>query len=245
MRRKAKPTGGIGELGERSLHAALKVALAQPGDVLEYPVGDYVVDIVRGLSFEDTAPINDQPQLCIEIQTGSFAQAKRKLNALVEICPVRLVHPIPHERVIVRVEQGGEIVSRRKAPKRGTVLDVFPELVSIPALIAHPNFALDVLLIREEMIWHNDGKGSWRRKRWSIADRRLVEIVSRHSFEAPADFAALLPDLPETFDTGELATGLRVPRHRAGKIAYCLRAMGVLELCGKRGRAYLYRRVTF
>jgi hypothetical protein len=233
----------IGTLSERSLHAALKALYAQPGDLLEYRLGGYVIDIVRGLSFEDTAQINDQPQLCIEIQTANFSNAKRKLAALVEICPVRLVYPIPYERVVVRVEDGGEIVSRRKAPKRGTVLDVFPELVSFPALITHPHFSLDVLLIREEVIWHNDGKGSWRRKRWSIADRRLVEIVSRHTFEFAADFAALLPQLPAEFDTGELAKALRVQRQRAGKIAYCLRAMRVIEACGKRKNAFLYRRL--
>ena len=127
-------TGRIGTLGEKSLHSALKAWYAQPGDRLEWSVeGKYVVDIFR--------PATDTTSgQCIEIQTRSLGKLKTKLVFLLEHWPVRLVYPIAQERHIVRIDADGEIVSRRKSPKRGTIFHLFPELVSLPALVTHPHF---------------------------------------------------------------------------------------------------------
>ena len=113
--------------------------------------------------------------------------------------------------------------------------------MGLAGLMAHPNLTLEVVLIGEEQRWRDDGQGSWRRRRWSIADRRLLSVGQSFHFAAPADFAALLPvDLAEPFDTAELAALIQAPRHLAQKMVYCLRAMGLLEVTGKRGRAVLY-----
>lgn len=226
----------IGTLSEKSLHAALKDLYAQPGDVTEYSLGGYVVDIVRGV---DSG--NGEPQCCIEIQTRSLLKMKKKLTALLDSYPVHVVHPIAAQRFLVRVSEDGVILSRRKSPRHGAIYDVFSELVSLPMLACHPNFSLEVLLIHEEEIWLDDGRGSWRRKRWSIHDRRLLEIVERVTLASPADFAALLPgSLPDPFDSKELALALKQQRYLAQKMAYCLREMGLLKVKGKRGNALLY-----
>lgn len=228
----------IGTLGEKSLHAALKAGYAQPGDRLEYPLDNYIVDIFR--PGDDTH--SDQ---CIEIQTRSLGKLKHKLTALLDRCPVRLVYPVAQERYIVRITADGERISRRKSPRRGTIYQVFPELVSFPTLAAHPHFTLDVVLTREEEIWMDDGRGSWRRKRWSIYDRHLLDVFQVVSLATCADFAVLLPaDLPALFDTRELAQALGQSRSLAQKMVYCLRAMGVVEVIGKRGHAALYQRAA-
>ncbi len=224
----------IGELREKSLHAALKDLYAQPGDVLEARVGGWVIDILR----------EGDPPLLIEIQTRSFSSMKRKLTALLDSYPVRLVHPIPAEKWIVRVSADGEILSRRRSPQKGlAAARLFRELVSFPALVAHPNLTIDLLLTREDEVWLDDGAGSWRRKRWSIADRRLIDIIERVTLASPDDFAALLPSaLPALLTTADLAAELRITRGLSGKMAYCLREMGVLDVVGKQGKAILYRR---
>jgi hypothetical protein len=227
----------IGTLGEKSLHAALKAWYTQPGDLLEWGVeGKYIVDIFR--------PATDTTSgQYIEIQTRNLGKLKPKLAFLLERWPVRLVYPIAQERHIVRIDADGEIVSRRKSPKRGTIFHLFPELVGLPALVTHPNFVLEVPLIREEEFWLDDGRGSWRRKHWSIYDRQLIDVCETVSLSTPADYAVLLPiGLPEPFDTQELAQTLHLPRSLAQKMAYCLREMAVLEVAGRRGRAMLYRR---
>ncbi|MBN1428651.1 MAG: hypothetical protein JXB07_09705 [Anaerolineae bacterium] len=218
----------MGTLAERSLHAALKEWYAQPGDRCEVDVDGYVIDIVRS-------------EMLIEIQTRHCGKLKRKLERLIENHPVRLVHPIAQERRLVKLGQGGEIDERRKSPRRGRIEHVFGELVSIPHLIAHPLFELEVLIIREEEIRSNDGCGSWRRKGWSIVDRRLVEVLDRHLFQRPADFLPLLPDnLPQPFTNRSLAQALRQRVSVAQKMTYCLVKMGVLQTVGKQGNAHLY-----
>jgi hypothetical protein len=220
---------GIGTLREDSLHAALKAWYAQPGDRFESQVDGYVIDLVRD-------------ELLIEIQTGNFSAIKPKLRTLLESHPVRLVHPIAGEKWVVRVSTEGEALGRRKSPKHGQLRDVFGELVHLAALMRHANLSVEVLLTHEEVIWREDGLGSWRRKGVSIADRRLLEVVSRHVFDEPDDFRALLPDdLPPVFTVPELSACTGQRRRSAQRMAYCLRVMGVTEVVGKRGRAPTYQ----
>src|SRR5579885_2333447 len=135
----------IGTLAEKSLHAALKAHYALPDDQLECALDGYVIDILR----------RDADGLCqcIEIQTRNLGKMKPKLQALLDRYPVRVVHPVAQQRTITRVDTDGVIVSSRKSPKHGTVFDIFPELVSFPALMCHPNLQLEVLLIHEEQVW--------------------------------------------------------------------------------------------
>ena len=218
---------GIGQLTERSLHAALKEYLAQPGDRFEVRLGRYVIDIIRD-------------DLLIEIQTRHLYALRPKLLRLLESHTVRLVHPLPYERWIVREDSAGREVSRRKSPKRAAVRDIFGELVRIPDLAAHPNLTLEVLLIREEQVWRDDGRGSWRRGRWSLIDRRLLGVAESAVFGPPADYLALLPPLPETFTNADLAKARGWNGSLAGKATYALRAMGLLAVCGKRGKSNLH-----
>jgi hypothetical protein len=225
----------IGTLAEKSLHASLKARYTQPGDMLECDLDGYVIDILR------RAPDEAAPYQCIEIQTRSLVKIKPKLLALLDDYPIQVVYPIAHERYIVRVDQHGVIRSRRKSPKRGTVFQLFTELVSFPRLVRHPHFSLEVLLICEEELWLDNGQGSWRRKHWSIYDRRLLDVVQAIPLSTPADFAMLLPtNLPPVFDSQELASAIHQPRYIAQKMAFCLREMGTLQVLAKRGNALIY-----
>ncbi len=220
---------GINTYNEKPLHAALKHWYAQPGARLEAPIDGYIIDVV-------------QDDLLIEIQTGSFASLKAKLRDLVQRHPVRLVYPIPYEKWIVKLPQEPDGKStRRKSPKRGSVVELFAELVSFPRLLAHPNFTLEVLMTQEDEVRRFDGRKAWRRRGWVIEDRRLLDVVARHRFDTPNALAALLPaDLPAPFTTADLATALGQSRRLAQKMAYCLRETGIIEAAGKRGRAVLY-----
>lgn len=224
-----KKTPQIGTLQETSLHADLKDWYAQPNDRLEVPVDGFVVDIVRG-------------ELLIEIQTRNFSALKTKLNALTQHHPTRLVFPIAQERWIIRLDSDGKTqIGRRKSPKRGRLEHIFLELVRFPELIPNPNFSLEVLVIQEEEVWLNDGQGSWRRKGWSIHDRRLIKVLDQVVFESPDEFASLLPSsVPQPFTTLDLARALHQPRYLAQKMAYCLREMGVIKKIGRRGNTLLY-----
>ena len=224
----------ISTLNEKALHAALKAWYACPGDRFEVEVDEYLVDIVRG----DTL---------IEIQTGNFTSMKRKLLKLVPRHRVRLVHPIPREKWIVRLEKDSDsVLGRRRSPRRGSVEMVFDELVGIPTLIADENFSLEVLVTQEEEVRRKNGiHRAWRRKGWVVEERRLLDVLDRHVFQTPDDLVALVPqDIDNPFTTADLADALGIDRALAQRMAYCLRKMEAIRTIGKCRNAILYTRAS-
>lgn len=214
----------IGMLREKSLHASVKTWYARPQDRVESPVDGYVVDIVR------------DDELLVEVQTRSFAPLKTKLAKLTKTHKVRLVHPIAAEKWILKISEHGEELGRRKSPKRGRVEDVFRELVSIPHLIGHKRFVLEVMMIHEEEVRMYDGKGSWRHPEWHQVDRRLVDVIEQRRLHSTADALALLPSpaaLPRPFTNRQLAEASGLRLNLAGRMTYCLRKMGALDVVGK------------
>lgn len=183
----------------------------------------------------------------IEIQTGSFGPLRSKLLRLLDAHPITLVHPIARDRYIVRVSDDPALPSKRRmSPKHGSAFDVFPALVSIPTLLAHPNLTLEVVMIIEEDVRapSERRRGRWRRD-WTRVERRLVDVVETHAIASMADLFALVDArLPETFTTNDIAAAMQSSRGLAQQAAYCFREGGVSEICGKDGNALVYRRVA-
>lgn len=202
-----------------------------PGDLFESPVDGYVVDLVR------------EDGLLIEIQTSGFSSMRAKTARLLSNGRrVRIVHPIPTDKTIVKVDADGTTVSRRMSPKHGRPSDIFAELVSFPDLLATGSLEIDVVLTVEEEIRHHTPDRSWRRKGWSVRERRLVDVTGTMLLACIDDVCALLPEgLPETFTTADIAVALGSPRRTAQQMAYCLRETGVIDLVGKRGNTLEYR----
>jgi hypothetical protein len=220
----------IGTLNEGPLHAAIKQWYAEAGDLVEYPVDGYVIDLVRNGRL-------------IEIQTGGFAPLREKLERLTESHPVRVVVPIPRTKVIVRMADDGEVLSRRRSPKRGSFADIFSKLVSWPDMVVRDGFELDLLLTSEEEIRvHRPGR-AWRRRGWVVHGRALVEVIETRRLAGAEDLSTFLPDeLPEQFTTADVAEALGIPRRGAQQMLYCLRAIETVEVTGKAANALVYRR---
>lgn len=224
----------IATFREGSLHAALKERYASSLDDarVEASVDGFVVDVAGS-------------QELIEIQTAGFAAARRKLERLVERYRVVLVHPLPVEKWLVRVDPDGVVLGRRRSPRRARPLDVFDELVHLPALIGHPNFRVELLLTREDEVRGPIPAGARFRhaRTWWRLDRRLIDVVETRSLATPADFLALLPaELPEPFTTADIVAATGRPRRLAMRAAYCLQRAGAIEAIGRRGRHMAYRR---
>ncbi len=217
-------------MNEHSLHSAIKEWYSLPNDRLEVRIDGFIIDILRG-------------DLLIEVQTKNFHGIKGKLSSLAENHQVRLVYPIPERKWIVRITGSSELASRRKSPREGRLADLFYELVSIPNLITRENFSLEVLMIEEEEIRCNDGKGSWRRRGVSIKDRKLINVTDRVLFRNEADFLRFLPtSVKRPFTNRSLAdlTGTSISLTR--RITYCLRKMGVIGMVDNNGRELIFAR---
>ena len=224
---------GFTTFREGSLHAALKAryASAAPGSRVETVVDGFVIDVVGGDELT-------------EIQTSGFAGVRRKLERLVDGHCVVLVHPMAVEKWLVVVDADAAIVRRRRSPRRALPLDLFDELVHIPALVTHPNFRIELLLTCEEEIRGPIPTGARFRypREWWRLDRRLVEIAETRRIDGAADLIALLPPgLPEVFTTADIVAASGRSKRLAMRAVYCLERCGAIARVGRHGRHITYR----
>ena len=189
-------------------------------------LGGFVIDICRG----DTL---------IEIQTSSFAAMARKLDRLLSQYQIWIVHPIAVETYLHKPG-----VKPRRSPKRNDLYSLFDELVSMPTLLDHPNLTVEVALVVVDKYQVADPQLNRGRGGWRTVDRQLREVRSQHRFANVDALGSLLPPgLPAVFTTAELALAAGTSKDRAQKMAYCLRANGVLAAVGRTRRGVEYRQI--
>jgi hypothetical protein len=220
---------------ETTLHRQLKQHYATSSALLEQRVGRYRIDVVRGDEL-------------VEIQLASLSAIRDKIAALVKDHRVLLVKPIiAAKHLVKRRRAGGRIVSRRRSPKRRTVLDLFEELVHFTRVFPHRRLTLEVLLVEiEEWRYPGHGRRRWRRDNdHLVEDQHLLQVLGVHRFHVARDLCRMLPEsLPQPFHTGHMAEGLGVERWIAQRMAYCLRRTGAIQSVGKLRGAWLYEQPT-
>ena len=220
----------IGTMKESSLHASLKSRYSKRGGDVEQNIKQYQIDIVNNGEL-------------IEIQTGNFSHLRGKLKTLLPDYSIKLVYPVPINRWIVRIDPQGKKISRRKSPKKGNYLDIFNELIYVYQFTENINFVVDLLLINDELVYIEDGKGSWRRKGWSVFDRVLLEVIEEKTCNNPSDYFELLPiDLPRRFTARQLAEFCQIRTRLAQRTVYSLYHMGEIMRIDKEGNAWVYER---
>ena len=198
----------IGVLREGPLHRDLKALLAAPGDAFEVKVDGYVIDLVRA-----------DGEL-VEIQTGGFSPLRKKLDALLDRHPIRIVHPIPARRRIIRVDEDGVVLSTKASPKKPTAATIFEGLVSFPTLLEHPNLTIEILLTQEDHI-RKPAPVRGRRYLRDPGERRLTEVLECIELRGPRDAAGLIPasTSPSPRRSSPRRCGSRLPPARRPPIA--------------------------
>lgn len=230
-RAQKRPGQGIGTQSERLIHSTIKYYLEPDDSCHEVRVGDYIADIFQKTDGH-----------IYEIQTRGFDRLRDKLSSFLKDYRVTVVHPVVREKYLCWVDPDtGEIAKRRRSPRRGSPIDILPEIYRLPNLQTHPNlrfmaFLLDVEEYRLLDGWSRDKKkGSHRMERLPLAIQEPVMIGDK------ADYIALLPALPEPFTRKALATSFKLsPRNTAFAVRVLERAE-CIEQTGKQGREYVYR----
>jgi hypothetical protein len=216
---------------ETSLHRQLKSLYAGKHAQCEVSLGGFRIDAISAGRL-------------VEIQHGSLAAIRDKVQTLLEHRRVVVVKPIIVEKLLVkRASKDGPVVSRRISPKRGTLLDLFDELVHFTRVFPHQRLTLEVPLIDIEE-WRYPGHG--RRRRWrlgdyQVEDQKLTAVRATHRFQTAGDLIRLVDcPLPRPFHSAHLAESLQVNRRVAQRIAYCFRRTGAVREMGKTGNTRLY-----
>lgn len=215
------------------LHVSLQRHYAGEDGEVEAALGAFRVDVLRG-------------GVVYEVQTGSFSAIRRKVEMLCQRHPVVVVFPIAALKVIVNLApETGEVISRRRSPRRGTPWDVVEHLPYLAEALKHENLSLELAMASVCEYRCADGAGSWRRRGVSVVGRELVEVLETVRLNSAADFAQLLPPaLEATFTVKELAAAAGVNRWLAGRMARSLRRVGALVAVGKQGNAIVYERAA-
>ncbi len=224
--------GGIGILGEKTLHATLKWWLDDDETHHEIPLPcGNVADIFDG-------------ERVTEIQTANFSGFRKKLEKLLESYPVTVVHPLVRVKWVSWIDpETGEITKPRRSGRRGSFTDAGKQLIYILPLLGHPNLTVRLVLldVEEQRLldgWGKGGKrGSHRAERLPLALGEIVTLC------APADYAALLPpDLPTPFTAAQFGKAARQQGRSLQGTLKVLLTLGVLRR-EKEGQKYLYYRV--
>ena len=218
----------IGTENESSLHNSLKMYYAEPGKTETTRAG-YVCDAI-GAKGE-----------VIEIQTGHFSSLKKKIPALAKSGKVRLVYPVIAKKTIELYSMGGSLQSRRKSPKKGSLWDIFDELVYVPELLRLKNLTIEIIYVDAIERRRNDGKGSWRRKGVSIEDRLLENHRKGIVLKKKADWLGHFLPLKDECSTKALAEAAAISPDEARKTLYTFEKAGYIKKLRKQGRSWVYK----
>lgn len=227
-----KSTGGIGTLGEKTLHSVLKNYCEPDETCHEIKVGNFVADILTDSGI-------------IEIQTRQFHKMRRKLDFFLEQSDVTIVYPIARIKWLLWIDETtGEITSKRKSPKTGKVYEAFHELYQIKNQLCHPRLHVRLVLLDLEEYRYLNGWSENKKRGSSRYDRIPVDIAEELLISCPEDYAKLIPAaLGAQFTSKDFkaASGLRLPA--AQTALNVLYAVGAVKRTGKSGNAYIYERV--
>ena len=220
---------GIGSLAEKSQHAILKNYYCPNPSCQEINLGNFVADIA-----DETG--------VTEIQTRGFGSMRKKLSFFLMNYPVRVVYPCSQIKWLIRFDpKTGEVLSRRKSPKRSVVLELFRELYSIRELLWPENFSIVIPLLECEEYRIVDSEPKPFSKGYQKYELLPLSILGEIHLRRPEDLLFLLPEnLPTQFTSSDLKKLAKTTDRTAFYTISVLRSLGLIRQVGKQGRSYLY-----
>jgi hypothetical protein len=223
--------GGIGTLGEKTLHSVLKHYFEPDTGRHEVKLGGLVADILS----EDGV---------IEIQTRQFVKLRSKLERFLERGKVTVVYPVARTKWLIWLDEAtGEATKKRKSPKIGTPFEVFYELWWIRSRLLHPNLTLCVVLLDLEEYRFLNGWSDSRKKGSTRYDRIPVDIADELWIRAPEDYGKLVPaSLGQTFTSKDFKKASGLSLSSAQTALNVLHLVGAVARTGKSGNSYVYER---
>lgn len=225
---------GIGTLGEKTVHYALKIFFEQREEFREVPVGKYVADIKNESGIT-------------EIQTSCFGALKRKLEDYLFLCDVNIVYPVTEEkRVFLISKDSGEVVKEYKSPKHERPAEIFKELLYLGDSLYSPRLSFTVVSISSDEILYDKQDGKRRRGVSYKIDKLPRSLLDVKRFGSVYEMGVLMP-----FNEGDEVTADMVCKflHAKGRNGWAavrvMEEIGYLVRIGKKDRKELYKFIKY
>ena len=239
---RTKVRDGIGLLAEKRLHGVLKRWVWDDAACHEQNVPQRDGKITRFVA-DVLTPLGE----IFEIQTGSLYPMQHKLAFYMEKTDfkVTVVHPLIGRKFISWMDPAtGEVTTRRRSPLREDALTALAQLRPYVDHLGSPRFSLLLPQIEVDEYrlldgWSRDKKrGSHR---YELMPMALLDTFVLQDLQ---DYISLFPaEMPQEFTAKAFGKQTRLRGYDLYNALAVFEALGVIEKCGKSGRATLYRKL--
>lgn len=227
-------TNRINPYSEYSLHDQLKRLAAGSGGRIEVVIEGKIADALR--------PDGE----IVEIQTGTLSSLVDKARFWsLRGYKQRIQVPLAVQKTIVRVRQDtGEVISRRKSPKKEELWSVFDRLVRASGLLSLRGLVMELVSIEMEeiraVLEEPVRRGRFLRS-YATIDRNLIAVRESREFSSPADWLSLLPENDDGYWTSaSLGNAAGMGIGQARKLLYTFCRAGFLRQIPSEDRAKRY-----
>lgn len=222
---------GIGTLGEKTLHAVLKLYFEPNQLNHEKKVGRYVADIVNESGI-------------IEVQTRNFSAFRKKLECFLQNYKVTVVYPVAQIKWLTWIDTAtGQATNKRKSPRTGKPYDIFAELYRIKQLLQHPNLSFCICMLEMQELRYLNGWSSDKKKGSSRCDRIPSDIINEIYINCIDDYQKLIPsELPQQFTAKDYRKCSGLTLSASQTALNVLFSIGAVIRSGKIVNAYVYER---
>jgi len=224
---------GIGTMGEKGVHSALKHYYEPDVSCHEIPIGGYVADIVGEHGV-------------IEIQSVGFYKLREKLTAFLEAAQVTVVWPCVVRKRLISVDTAtGEVKSVRRSPKKAAEYGIFGELWGLGDLLGHPGLSIVIAMLEADE-FRPAGQTRNRRRRGALngVERIPTALLDEIRLDCPEDFLRLIPEsVPERFTMSQFSAATRLSSLQTSGAIKALLKLGVIAEDGKEGRSRAFVKI--
>lgn len=242
---------GIGTLGEKQMHAAIKRFICPDREKHEIKIDGSAGCIKKdgGEKKKNRSFVADvlDGNVIYEIQTGGFSPLKAKIEWILENTTYNIVviHPIAESLWVSYIDSDkGTISPRRKSPRHGRLEDIASDLYFFRDFINDPRFSLVILMMEADQYRTREKSKSGRRVRSSKYEMIPSTLLRAHFFRDREDYGIFLPDsLPEKFTAKIYSEKAKIYGMDTYSMLKTLCHIGLIEECGNIGRAVAYRRI--
>ncbi len=221
----------IGTYKEKEMHVILKKYFEPDAAFHEKKVNGFIADICRDNKI-------------IEIETSGFSGLKPKLEAYLGEYKVTLVHPLAASKYVSWIEpETAEILPRKKSPKKEGIYDLLFEMVYILPYVSSTNLSFVAPLLEVDEYKLLNGWSRDKKRGATKFETIPSDLLGMIELKTDADFLSSIPEaLAGEFTSTEFAKAAKIDSRKAYAVVKVLLHRGVIEECGKKGRAAVYGR---